>query len=102
MKKKSAKLKWRCQWRRAGCTLEYASGKMNTVTPSTGLKHAQFLVNLYSSYMGHDWAHHGWLLFLKMKEKSRQEEEGVFVFFLFFCAHFSLVGYRRMVSQLWS
>lgn len=52
---------------------------MNTVTPSTGLKHAQFLVNLYSSYMGHDWAHHGWLLFLKMKEKSRQET-------IFFCS----------------
>lgn len=70
---------------------------MNTVTPS-GLKHAQFLVNLYFSYMGHDWAHHGWLLFFKMKEKPQQGE----VFFLFFCAHFSLVDYRRMASQLWS
>lgn len=69
---------------------------MNTVTPSTGLKHAQFLVNLYWSYMGHDRAHHGWLLFLKIKS----QQEGIFLFF--FCAHFSLVGYRRMVSQLWS
>lgn len=59
---------------------------MNTVTPSTGLQHAQFLVNLYSSYMGHDWAHHGWLLFfLKMKEKSQQE--GVF-FFVLLCTFF--------------
>lgn len=57
---------------------------MNTVTPSTGLKHAQFLVNLYSSYMGHDWAHHGWLLFLKMKEKSRQE-----FFFVLLCTFFT-------------
>lgn len=81
----------RCQWGRA-------AGKMNSVTPSTGLKHAQFLVNLYSSYMGHDWAHHGWLLFLKMKEKLQQDG----IFFLFFCAHFSLVGYWQMASQLWS
>lgn len=42
---------------------------MNTGTPSTGLKHAQFLVNLYLSYMGHDWAHHRWRLFLKNERK---------------------------------
>ena len=74
-----------CQWRRAGCTLDYASGKMNTVTPSTGLKHAQFLVNLYSSYMGHDWAHHGWLFFLKMKEKNHNRK----FFFVLLCTFFT-------------
>lgn len=58
---------------------------MNTVTPSTGLKHAQFLVNLYSSYMGHDWAHHGWRIFLKMKEKSQQEG----IFFVLLCTFFT-------------
>lgn len=47
---------------------------MNIGIPSTGLKHAQILVNLYLSYMGHNLAHHGWLLFfLKLKEKSQQE-----------------------------
>lgn len=77
---------------------------MNTVTPSTGLKHAQFLVNLYSSYMGHDWAHHGWLLFffLKMKEKSQQE--GVLFFFcsfvhIFFTGGLPADGITAMVVK---
>lgn len=83
-----------------GC--ERLRGQMNTVTPSTGLKHAQFLVKLHSSYMGHDWAHHGWLLFLEMKEKSQQES--VFLFFLctFYTGGCLSLFYRRMVSQLWS
>lgn len=55
---------------------------MNTVTPSTGLKHAQFLVNLYSSYMGHDWAHHGWLLFFFKNERKITTGRGSF----FFCS----------------
>lgn len=40
---------------------------MNTGTPSTGLKHAVSSQRL--SYMGHNWACHGWLIFLKNKIK---------------------------------
>lgn len=78
-----------------GC--ERLRGQMNTVTPSTGLKHAQFLVKLHSSYMGHDWAHHGWLLFLKMKEKSRQEG----FFFVLFVHIFTLVCVSRYFTGGW-
>lgn len=47
---------------------------MNTGTPSTGLKHAQLLVNLYLGYMEHNWAHHGWLLFLKNEKKNHDRK----------------------------
>lgn len=46
--------------------------------------------------MGHDWAHHGWLLFLKMKEKSQQE---VIFFFSLLCTFFSTGGLTAMVVK---
>lgn len=71
---------------------------MNTGTPLTGLKHAHFLVSLYLSYMGHEWAQHEWHLYRKKKKKKVTTESKYFVLL---CT-FSLVGYRRMASQLWS
>lgn len=62
---------------------------MNTVTPSTGLKHALFLVNLYSSYMGHDWARHGWLLVLKNERKKKNHDRKGFFFFILLCTFFT-------------
>lgn len=73
---------------------------MNTGTPSTGLKHAQFLVNLYLSYMGHDWAHHRWRLFLK-NERKITTGKGFFCSFvhIFFTGGLPADGITAMVVK---
>ena len=62
---------------------------MNTGTPSTGLKHAQFLVSLYLSYMGHNWARQRWLRFLKNESMKKNHNSTGFFFFCSFVHTFT-------------
>lgn len=72
---------------------------MNTGTPLTGLKHAHFLVSLYLSYMGHEWAQHEWHLYKKKKKKSHDRKQIFCSFVHFFTGGLPADGITAMVIK---